>query len=80
MKHAEAEGYIATNAFDIGMHPPSGVELKKHRAPFVLQRRKRYGIPVPDYGFTPGHEPGKRRSIHRRPSFDDIVVETEKEH
>ena len=79
LKQAEADGYIATKALDIAMYPPEGSELKKHRAPFLLQRRKRYGIPVPDYGLTLGYEPGKRRSVQRRPSFE-IVVETEKEH
>ena len=63
-----------------GGQAPSGAELKKHRSPFVLERRKRYGIPVPDYGLTLGHEPGERRPIHRAPGFSELVVETEKEH
>ena len=78
LKHAEEEGYIIKHAFDMSGQAPSGAEFKKHRAPFVLQRRKRYGIPVPDYGFTLGHEPGERRTIHRAPSFSELVVESGK--
>ena len=75
LEQAEAEGYLTMHAVDLSGHPPSGAEFKKHRSPFVLQRRKRYGIPVPDYGFVPEHEPGKRRLIHRAPSFDELVVD-----
>ena len=75
---AEAEGYIVKHTLDIREQPPSGAELKKHRSPFVLQRRKRYGIPVPDYGFTLGYEPEKRRTVHRAPGFSELVVESGK--
>jgi coenzyme F420 hydrogenase subunit beta len=80
LKQAEEEGYIIKHAFDMSGQAPSGAELKKHRSPFVLERRKRYGIPVPDYGFTLGHEPGERRPVHRAPGFSKLAVETEKEH
>lgn len=80
LEQAEADGYIVKHALDISEQSLAGTELKKHRSPFVLQRRKRYGIPVPNYGLVLGHEPGKRQPIHRAPGFSEPVVELGKEH
>ncbi len=76
LKQAAEEGYIVKHTFDMSGQVPSGAEWKKHRSPFLLQRRRRYSVPVPDYGFTLEHEPGERRTIHRAPGFSELVVES----
>jgi coenzyme F420 hydrogenase subunit beta len=70
---AAGAGYIVKEQVSIG--EASGAEFKKHRSPFVLQRRRRYGLPVPQYDYTADYEPGGRKTIHRAPAFDQLVVE-----
>jgi hypothetical protein len=71
---ARKQGYIIAQEFDLKEKMPAGAQLKKRRNPFLHQRRARYGLPVPDFGFLLGHEPGQAKSIHRAPSFDEPIV------
>jgi coenzyme F420 hydrogenase subunit beta len=71
---ARKHGCIIAQEFDLKEKMPAGAQLKKRRNPFLHRRRARYGLPVPDFGFLPGHEPGQVKPIHRAPSFDEPIV------
>jgi len=45
----------------------SGREVKRHSNPFRAGQRRRYGMPVPDFGFTLGHEPQPEPQRHTMP-------------
>jgi coenzyme F420 hydrogenase subunit beta len=71
---AVRDGYVVAKEFDLSDKTPSGAQYKKRRNPFLHQRRLQYGLPVPDYGFVPKHEPGPAQEKHRAPAFDGPVV------
>ena len=71
---AVRDGYVDAQEFDLSDKTPSGTQYKKRRNPFLHQRRKRYGLSVPNYGFVLGHEPGAAKAVHRAPSFDGPPV------
>jgi len=74
MEDAARDGYVVAEAFDLTGKTPSGSHFKKRRNPFLHKRRARYGIPVPEYGFIPPHDPGPAKPIHRAPGFDGPLV------
>jgi coenzyme F420 hydrogenase subunit beta len=71
---AERAAYVVSQEFDLDEKIPSGTQLKKRRNPLLHKRRAMYGLPVPDYGFFLGHEPGPTKPVHRAPSFAGSVV------
>jgi coenzyme F420 hydrogenase subunit beta len=68
------DGVVAAEEFDLKDKTPSGAQFKKRRNPFLHQRRARCGIPVPEYGFIPLHDPGPAKPIHRAPAFEGPPV------
>ncbi len=73
LEQAEKDGYLVMKEGDIDKRSFSGIELAKHRSPFVLELRKRYGIPVPDYEIVVGHEPKRRAEIAFAPTFNQLA-------
>ncbi len=78
LEDAVRDGYLVAEAFDLTGKTPSGAQLKKRRNPFLHQQRARHGIPVPEYGFVPPHEPGPIKTVHRAPAFDGPMVVVKK--
>jgi coenzyme F420 hydrogenase subunit beta len=74
LEDAARDGHVVIEEFDLTKKTPSGAQLKKRRNPFLYRRRARYGLPVPEYGFVPDHEPGPTMQVHRAPAFNGPVV------
>jgi coenzyme F420 hydrogenase subunit beta len=77
-ENAIRDGYVVAEPFDLAEKTPSGAQFKKRRNPFLHQQRARHGIPVPEYGFVPPHDPGPIKPIHRAPGFDGPLVVVKK--
>jgi len=66
---AVKEGYIVVKEAEITEQSHLGFEMKKHGASFRHKQRKRYRLPVPNYGFSLPHEPQKLTNFTVAPSF-----------
>jgi len=57
LEDAANAGYVVIEEASTDQIARSGREVKRHTNPFRAKQRRRYRIPVPDFGFVLKHEP-----------------------